>query len=214
LFRPGGLSAGFNRDRPGIVHRLDKETSGVLLVAKTDAMHAELARMFEQRTVEKKYLGVCFGERPKEHDGIDLPLGRNRREPIKRSVRTDGKNALTEYWLIEHLHGVSVMRFKPHTGRTHQIRVHCSSRGFPIVGDRLYGGGKEQMERIAVLDRPFAYKVFKCFDRHALHAYEIAFVHPQTKQPVRFFAPFPLDFESAFQAMGLPTSKILEKLSV
>ena len=208
LYRIKNLSSGSEGDRPGIVHRLDKETSGLLLVAKTDSMHGELAAMFALRTIDKNYIGICFGHRPDSHGSIDLALGRNRREPVKRSVRTDGKNALTEYWCLEHERGVSVMRFKPHTGRTHQIRVHCSSRGFPIVADTLYGGGHEQMERISVLDRPFAYKVFKCFHRHALHAYAIAFKHPFTKEPMHLIAPFPADFEDAFRVIGFDPSKI------
>ena len=202
LFHADHLSRGFENDRPGIVHRLDKDTSGVMLVAKTDAMHAALASMFSTRTIKKYYIGICFGVRPAVHGSIDMPLGRNRRVPIKRSVQIEGKNAVTEFWLLLHEHGVSVMRFRPHTGRTHQIRVHCSSSGFPIIGDQLYGGGKEQMEKISVLERPFAYKVFKCFNRQALHARAIVFSHPLLKKSMRIVAPFPVDFEDAFRLLG------------
>jgi 23S rRNA pseudouridine1911/1915/1917 synthase len=202
LYYGGGLSHGFENDRPGIVHRLDKDTSGAVLVAKTDAVHNDLARMFAERNIEKYYIGLCFGAMPENHGGIDLPLGRNRREPIKRSVRSDGKNAFTEYWMLKHDHGVSIMRFRPHTGRTHQIRVHCSNRGFPIIGDPLYGGGREQMERISALERPFTYKVFKCFNRHALHAHTIVFIHPALKEKMTITAPFPADFIDAFQLLN------------
>ncbi|HAJ79128.1 MAG TPA: RluA family pseudouridine synthase [Fibrobacteres bacterium] len=202
LYHGGELSHGFENDRPGIVHRLDKDTSGVLLVAKTDAMHNALARMFAERTVNKYYVGLCSGIVAENHGIIDLPLGRNRREPIKRSVRTGGKNAVTEYRLLSNSHGISILRFSPHTGRTHQIRVHCQSRGFPIVQDRLYGGDMERVEKIPVLERPLAYKVFKCFERHALHAHCIMFAHPATGRSMRIVAPFPEDFRNAFAVLN------------
>jgi 23S rRNA pseudouridine1911/1915/1917 synthase len=202
LYYADKLSQGFENDRPGIVHRLDKETSGVVLVAKTDTMHNALARLFAERHIEKYYIGLCFGAMPQNHGSIDLPLGRNHREPIKRSVQSDGKNALTEYWMLQHDHGVSIVRFRPHTGRTHQIRVHCSSRGFPIVGDALYGGGREQIERISVLERSFAHKVLKCFNRHALHARNVTFIHPVLNKKMTIIAPFPLDFLDAFRLLN------------
>lgn len=197
------LSHGFEVERPGIVHRLDKDTSGVILVAKTDAVHNSLARMFFDHTIEKYYCALCVGLRPAEHAVIDMPLGRNRRDPVKRSVQTDGKNAMTEYWLLRHACGVSVLGIRPHTGRTHQIRVHFSSHGFPILGDSLYGGGKSRVETLAVLDRPKAYKIYKCFSRHALHARRISFVHPCSQLPMTIVAPFPEDFLTAFEMLGI-----------
>jgi 23S rRNA pseudouridine1911/1915/1917 synthase len=201
MFRAGALSRGSESDRPGIVHRLDKDTSGVILVAKNDVMHARLARMFADRTIEKNYVGICAGLRPAEHGIIDLPLGRNRREPIKRSVQTDGKNAVTEFWLLAHACGVSIVKFRLHTGRMHQIRVHCGSRGFPVLCDPVYGGGKERIELLPVLDRPFAFKVYKCFTRHALHSRSVTFAHPANNKIMTLLAPFPKDFTAAFGVM-------------
>jgi 23S rRNA pseudouridine1911/1915/1917 synthase len=201
MYRAGTLSGGSEKDRPGIVHRLDKDTSGLLLVAKTDAMHSSLARMFADRTIEKTYIGICAGGRPAQHDTIDMPLGRNRREPIKRSVQSDGKQAITEYWLLSHTSGISILKLRLHTGRMHQIRVHCLSRGFPVLCDPVYGGGRERLEKLPVLDRPFAFKVYKCFTRHALHARTVAFMHPVLKKNMTISAPFPRDFEEAFRVM-------------
>jgi pseudouridine synthase, RluA family len=203
LYHIHSLSHGSEIERPGIVHRLDKDTSGVILVAKTDTAHNALAQMFFEHTVEKYYVAICAGLRPAEHASIDMPLGRNRRDPVKRSVQADGKNALTEYWLLHHSCGVSVLGIRPHTGRTHQIRVHFSSHGFPILCDPLYGGGRDRVETLAVLDRPMAYKIYKCFDRHALHARKISFVHPCTKAPMTLVAPYPLDFLAAFDVLGI-----------
>jgi 23S rRNA pseudouridine1911/1915/1917 synthase len=201
MYRAGTLSRGSEHNRPGIVHRLDKDTSGIILVAKTDAMHVELARMFAERAIEKTYIGICAGLRPAEHDVIDMPLGRNRREPIKRSVQIDGKKAVTEYWLLAHACGISVLKIRLHTGRMHQIRVHCQSRGFPVLCDPVYGGGKERINLLAVLDRVFAHKVYKCFTRHALHSRSVTFIHPGLKKIMTISAPFPGDFLDAFRVM-------------
>jgi 23S rRNA pseudouridine1911/1915/1917 synthase len=199
LYHVTSLSSGAGPDRPGIVHRLDKDTSGVVLVAKTDETHRQLARLFSAREIKKEYAGFCVGRRPDAHGSMGAPLGRSRRDPVKRAVRQDGKEALTEYWLLAHCCGISVMRFAPHTGRTHQIRVHCSAAGFPVLADVLYGGGKEALNRIPVLERPFAASVYKCFERHALHARSITFVHPHSHREQTISAPLPEDFNKALE---------------
>ena len=199
LYHVTSLSSGSAPDRPGIVHRLDKDTSGVVLVAKTDETHRRLARLFSTREIKKEYAGFCVGRRPDAHGSIGAPLGRSRRDPVKRAVRQDGKEALTEYWLLVHHCGISVMKFAPHTGRTHQIRVHCSADGFPVLADALYGGGKEALDRIPMLERPFASGVYKCFERHALHAQSITFVHPHTQKEMTIKAPLPEDFKKALE---------------
>lgn len=199
LYRDGTLSDGFSRERPGIVHRLDKETSGVLLVAKTNSVHHRLASAFMNRTIKKQYLAVCMGM-PGEHNGsIELPLDRSRREPVKRAVSMRGKQAKTDYSLIRHRCGISILRFSPHTGRTHQIRVHASAFGFPVCADTLYGGGKERILRIDPVDRPFAYSIYKCFTRHALHASSITLTHPVENTIISIHAPLPEDFMKAIR---------------
>jgi 23S rRNA pseudouridine1911/1915/1917 synthase len=204
------LSAGWGAGRPGIVHRLDKDTSGVLIVAKTDETHAALGRMFAAREIHKEYIGMCAGRRPQASGNISAPLGRSRRDPVRRSVRGDGKDALTEYVLLSHHCGISVVRFLPRTGRTHQIRVHASVSGFPVVADSVYGGGRDAAARVAPLCRPFAAGIYKCFTRHALHARRISFVHPGKNVPVSITAPFPEDFKKAlglFTEVGQPAGE-------
>lgn len=215
LHQVGTLADGSASDRPGIVHRLDKETSGVLIAAKTNSAHAALSAAFANRSVEKHYIGFCFGEPSEIHGSIDAPLERSRRDPLKRACSKSGKPSLTEYWLLRHKAGISAMYFKLHTGRTHQIRVHCSSRGFPILADSLYGGGKERLMRIAPLDRPFAASVFKSFTRQALHARYLAFTHPFTGLKLEIEAPFPSDFHKAmmyFSDQNLFASPLLTKM--
>lgn len=202
LHKVGTLSEGSGSDRPGIVHRLDKETSGVMIAAKTNSAHIAMAAAFADRLVEKHYVGFCFGEPSEIHGRIDLPLERSHRDPLKRTCSKNGKPSLTEYWLLRYRAGVSALYFKLHTGRTHQIRVHCSSMGFPILADSLYGGGKERLMRVAPVDRPFAAKVFKSFSRQALHARYLSFVHPFTGLRVHIEAPFPEDFNMAMIHFG------------
>lgn len=202
LYRIPDLPKGSSLDRPGIVHRLDKNTSGVLLVAKTPASHAALARAFATRTVKKNYLGFCLGMPPAVQGTIDIPIGKSRTDPMKYAPHADGKSSLTEYRMLSFKSGISLVRFMPHTGRTHQIRVHCSCNGFPIVADTLYGGGMERLNQITPCDRPFAQSVLKCFKRHALHARGITFRHPVTGNEMTVEAPLPADFGEALRLMG------------
>ena len=117
---------------------------------------------------------------------------------MQRVVRT-GKFAVTEYRLLAHRGKISAVHFMPHTGRTHQIRVHASYGGFPIVGDETYVGGFENVKKLPAMERPFAHQVLKCFERHALHAFRIRFAHPITGAPMDLRAPFPADFEAAIR---------------
>ncbi|MFP4164790.1 MAG: RluA family pseudouridine synthase [Chitinispirillaceae bacterium] len=202
LHRFGSVSNGFSEDRPGIVHRLDKDTSGALLVAKTNTAHTALAKLFSSRRIHKTYIGVCVGSRPADHEIIDMPISRSRRDPLRRAVNREGKAARTEYELLFHNCGISLVKFILHTGRTHQIRVHCSAKGFPIVQDSLYGGGKERVQRLPPLERPYAYSLFKSFSRQALHARSLKFSHPLTDKEVCIEAPYPCDFQKAMELLG------------
>lgn len=202
LYQIKNLSDGSESDRPGVVHRLDKGTSGVLIAAKTNRAHSALSSYFAARKIEKYYVGLCIGMVGKEHSMIDIPLHRSSRDPIKRAPCLNGKPAQTEYWLLEHSDGISALKFKLHTGRTHQIRVHCSAMGFPILADSLYGGNRERLLRINPAERPFAYSIFKCFKRHALHARSLSFTHPFTGEKVEILAPLPPDFCRAMDKFG------------
>lgn len=198
LYHVKTLSGGSSKDRPGIVHRLDKDTSGVIIAAKTDSAHSALSAYFAERKIEKYYVGLCIGMPEETHSLIDIPLGRSINDPLKRAPRiSGGKAAKTEYWVLGYQDGISAVKFNLHTGRTHQIRVHCSVKGFPILADSLYGGTKERLQRINPTERPFAYSIFKCFNRQALHARSLSFIHPFTNEKVMITAPLPQDFVNA-----------------
>lgn len=200
LFHMDSISSGSGKERPGIVHRLDKDTSGLIIAAKNDEAHNALAGLFADRNVKKEYTGFCIGTHPKDEDTIEGPIGRKKNDPIRYCVQKNGKEAVTEYKLLSHKSGISLLRFHPRTGRTHQIRIHCSHCGFPVVQDNLYGGGKKKVLNLQPLDRPFAYKIFGCFSRHALHARRLSFIHPFTRENISLEAPFPEDFQKAVEA--------------
>ena len=172
-------------DRPGIVHRLDRDTSGVMLVARTAAVLEGLARQFRDRTVEKRYLAVVRGRLAAASGTIDRPIGRHPRERKRMSVHSRrGRAAVTRWRVLERFRGATLVRLAPETGRTHQLRVHLAALGHPIVGDRVYGrpgrGGEGALT---------------CA-RQALHAEEIRFAHPVTGAPVVVRAALPQGLES------------------
>jgi 23S rRNA pseudouridine1911/1915/1917 synthase len=170
----GGLSSAGGELRPGIVHRIDKGTSGVLLVARTDAAHRSLAAQFATRSVEKTYLAVVQGE-PRDRGSIDLPIGRDPLHRTRMAARAGhGRSAHTEYRVLERFREFTLLEVRIGTGRTHQIRVHLASQGHPIAGDTVYGA-KPQPE----LGRPW------------LHAWRIAFDDPGSGQRVSVEAPLP-----------------------
>jgi 23S rRNA pseudouridine1911/1915/1917 synthase len=180
-----GLSGIGGADRPGIVHRLDRGTSGLMVVAKHDSSHAHLSRQFHDREVTKEYLALVWGA-PRQGEVINLPIGRDPRERKKMSTRASrGRPAITRVVDVERLGDVSLVRVAIGTGRTHQIRVHLSERGHPIVGDALYGGVRrrvtQKMSVVGTLDRPF------------LHAARLEFAHPRDGRRLAFEAPLPED---------------------
>ena len=184
-------------DRPGIVHRLDRETSGLLIVAKTDAAHRALAAAFARREIRKTYVALVWGRPAPPEGAIDLPIGRSRADPTKMSVRAPrGRAAVTLYRTIETLPGFALLEVDLVTGRTHQIRVHLTARHHPIVGDTRYGGRPWRSLRDGA-----ARSAVEGFDRLALHAARIAFVHPTTGRRVRFEAPLPPDFRNLLRVL-------------
>ena len=174
--------------RPGIVHRLDKGTSGVMVVAKHDVAHQELARQFHDREVEKQYVALVWGL-VQQRKRIDIPIGRDpvHREKISTRARR-ARSAVTRVTWARHVPGVSLLRIAIHTGRTHQIRVHLSAIGHPIAGDSLYGGVHrrvpQNLRAILRLSRPF------------LHAERLAFQHPRTAEYMEFTVPLPEDLRA------------------
>jgi 23S rRNA pseudouridine1911/1915/1917 synthase len=182
----GKLAPGGGPDRPGIVHRLDLETSGILVAAKTDAAHRELSRQFKDRETQKTYLAFVLG-RPKGQVGSwEGAIGRHPVHRQKMSVRTRGRPSRTDWKLLRSWPGASLLELKLLTGRTHQIRVHASAAGCPVAGDPLYGG-TSPLTRSAKIQRQL------------LHAHRLAFTHPRTGEYLSFEAPPPADF-AAFQS--------------
>jgi len=178
--------------RPGIVHRLDRGTSGLLVVAKDDETHRSLVRQFAGRTVEKEYLALVLGSPARPSGEIDSPIGRDPVHRQKMSVRAPrGREARTSWRVEERFDGAALLRVRIHTGRTHQIRVHLASIGHPVAGDAVYGGKRTLSSR-----RAAAREAYASLDRPALHAARLAFTHPATRERLTFEAPLPADLES------------------
>lgn len=171
------LAPGSNPLRPGIVHRLDKETSGVLLAAKTLQAHQKLIELFSSRSIDKLYLAICCN-RP-SNGTISAPIGRHPVHRKEMAILSDGREAKTEIQLVAFNDKLSLVTAKPFTGRTHQIRVHLKHLGAPVLGDPVYGNDRLNQ----LFDPP----------RHLLHAYRLSFDHPITKEPMRLCAPIPED---------------------
>lgn len=158
-------------DRPGLVHRLDRDTSGVMVVAKNEAARLSLARQFKDRTVEKGYLVLVQGKLTPTEGVIEAPLGRHPRQRQKRAVVAGGREARTRYRVLQHLGGFSLVEAWPETGRTHQIRVHFAAIGYPVAGDRMYG------VKVPFLSRQFVHARYLHL-RHPAHGRQLAFESP------------------------------------
>jgi 23S rRNA pseudouridine1911/1915/1917 synthase len=197
LFRVKDLSGVGGVLRPGIVHRLDRGTSGLLVVAKDDATHQDLGRQFASRSVEKEYVAVVLG-RPRRSTGtIDAPIGRDPVHRKRMSVRAArGRAARTTYSVTETLDGSALLRVRIHTGRTHQIRVHLASLGHPVLGDVVYGGRHVPASASAHLRQAVA-----SLSRPALHAARLAFAHPATGERVTFESPLPDDLQRLVESL-------------
>lgn len=188
-----GLSGVGGAERPGIVHRLDRGTSGVMVIAKHDRAHRELARQFHDREVRKEYVALVWG-RMAAGARIDRPIGRDPKHRRKMSSRARyAKAAETQVIDATYLGSVSLVRLTIGTGRTHQIRVHLADEGHAVVGDAVYGGARKRLppglEVLTALDRPF------------LHAASLSFAHPGSGDPVTFAAPLPADLTTALEAL-------------
>ncbi len=180
--------------RPGIVHRLDKGTSGVMLIAKNNEIHFELARQFHDRKVQKTYLALAYGRFKKNEGEIQSRLGRSRGDRKKISSKTrNGREAKTFYKILKQYENMAFVEVKPYTGRTHQIRVHLAEAGHPVVGDPLYGG-KQWIQKLS----PSLQEVVRKLDHQALHAWKLKFTHPVTKKEMEIEAALPPEFQKIF----------------
>jgi 23S rRNA pseudouridine1911/1915/1917 synthase len=196
LFHVDDLSGIGGELRPGIVHRLDKDTSGVMIVAKNDEAHRKLSSAWNTDAIRKEYLAIIYGT-PEHHRGtIDAPIGRHPTDRKKMAVVAGGRRAVTDYELVERLRYVSMLRCRLRTGRTHQIRVHLKHLGHPIVGDPVYAGPQWR----GIPDRRLQ-QLLASLNRQALHATRITFPHPRTGEIVTFESPLPDDLRSVLDAM-------------
>ncbi len=177
--------------RPGIVHRLDKDTSGVLLVAKNDLAHRQLELAFRWRTTDKRYLAVVYGNPRTDEGVVDAPIGRHPTERKRMAVVKEGRPSRTLWWVRERFSGLTLLECRPITGRTHQIRVHMAHIGHALVGDPVYAGRQWR----EVKDKKLA-QACRDFPRQALHAWKITIRHPRRGEAATFEAPLPADLEA------------------
>jgi 23S rRNA pseudouridine1911/1915/1917 synthase len=213
LHRLGRLSTGGDALRPGIVHRLDRETSGAMVVARNDRAHENLAEQFRSRNVRKIYLALVHGKMPRDSGTITLPISRDPRRRTRMTARAaKGRHARTDWRVIARLDRCTLVEAALHTGRTHQIRAHFAAIGHPVVGDTLYGaprdlpvpahpaGGRQAGlhaggRRLPLLERNF------------LHAARLGFAHPSTGEWVEVRAPLPRDLRVYFEQAGAASGR-------
>jgi 23S rRNA pseudouridine1911/1915/1917 synthase len=181
--------------RPGLVHRLDKDTSGLLVVAKDDAAHAALAAQFAERRIRRLYLALVWGVPDPPAGRVETWLGRDPRDRKRMAVRPEGQGrwAATNYETVEAFAHTALVRFRLETGRTHQIRVHALHLGHPLLNDATYGGDRIRAGPDSARRRPFFAHLFAAMPRHALHAHTLGFRHPATGQDLDFEVPLPED---------------------
>jgi 23S rRNA pseudouridine1911/1915/1917 synthase len=192
LYHFQNLSDFGGEGRPGIVHRLDKNTSGLLIVAKNNHIHAVLGKMFHERRIEKTYIALVHGRLARTEGSITTPIGRH--ATIRTRMATyasHGRSALTRYKVIEQFQDFSLIEVRLHTGRTHQIRVHLSALGHPVVGDDVYG---ERQNKNFV-------KKYGTLGRYFLHAVHLRFSHPRTGQELEFHSPLPLELRNLLKCI-------------
>lgn len=182
--------------RPGIVHRLDQDTSGIMIIAKNNNAHHNIADQFQNRSVSKTYIGVTWGEWKESEGVINSPIKRNRNDPTSYQVDLTGKSAETHYKILQFFRYMSLVEFYPKTGRTHQIRVHCQSVHHPIVHDMKYKGGFNRTKGFLPEVQKDLKNMIKQLGRQALHAKEISFHHPETNNVVKFEAEMPADMRA------------------
>ena len=174
--------------RPGIVHRLDKDTTGVMIIPFNEYAHWKIADQFKNRTIQKEYIALTWGEWVEDEGVIQNKLSRSKKNPLKYQSSMEGRLATSKFKLIKKGKYYSAINFFPKTGRTHQIRIHCSEKGFPIIGDELYGGGWKKLNEYLPEVQKRINKNISIQNGHYLHAKSISFIHPKTDKKVVFNA--------------------------
>ena len=187
--------------RPGIVHRLDKDTTGIMIIPLNKFAHWKISEQFKNRTIQKEYIALTWSKWNEESGIIDNILNRNKRNPIQFESSGSGKKALSHFKLIKSGEYLSAVRFFPKTGRTHQIRVHCKEFGFPIFGDELYGGGVKKSKEFMKDTRKKLENYYSLVQGHCLHAHAIEFEHPTSQKRVKFSVEPNKNFQSIYNAI-------------
>ncbi len=184
--------------RPGIVHRLDKGTSGLLVVAKNDSAHLKLSEQLKDKSLYREYVALICGHLPKKAGSIQAPIGRSLKDRKKMVVtKIKSKEAWTEFKVLKSYELCDLLQLKLKTGRTHQIRVHLSYLGHPVLGDPEYGGRAKWLASLSGNKKKMAQELLDLINRQALHAFKIGFIHPQTNQYQEFKSRIPLDISKA-----------------
>jgi len=196
------LSALNDEMRPGIVHRLDKDTSGLMVIAKTDSAHAKLAAQFSRRTIRREYWTIAWGEFKERRGFIQAPLGRSKSDRKKIAVVASGKQATTEYEVLERFAYLSLVRLRLLTGRTHQIRVHLAHIHHPVFGDPTYNGRKIVTGPRTQQQKDQVERMLKLISRQALHAKTIGFIHPATGKEMLFDSELPPDMKQVLSVLS------------
>ncbi|HCF65382.1 MAG TPA: RNA pseudouridine synthase [Clostridiales bacterium] len=171
--------------RPGIVHRLDKDTSGLIIVAKNDKAHINMSEQIKERNVKKTYIALVRGNVPEEEATINMPIGRSTKDRKKMAVTKNGKQAITHFKVLKRYSKYTLLEIKIETGRTHQIRVHMAEIGYPVVGDAVYSNGKNEFG----------------IEGQMLHAYKLEFMHPITNKHMELTVPLPQYFEEILKKL-------------
>ncbi len=197
--------------RPGIVHRLDKGTSGLLVVAKSESIHRKLTEQFSARTVEREYVSLVWGRFKETTGEISAPLARHPGDRKRFAVaRRGGKEAITTFRILETFRDTTLLALKLRTGRTHQIRVHLEHRGHPVFGDSTYGGGPKRLTALSGAKRKFYEESMALFSEFALHARTLGFVHPVTKKTLFFTREVPSYFAKLLILLRQDAEKSLD----
>lgn len=191
-----------NTGRPGLVHRIDKDTSGLLVIAKSENAMTDLAHQFFHHTIERTYLALVWGEPDADEGTVDAHVGRSAKDRKVMDAFPDGsqgKNAITHWKVLQRLRYVSLLQCNLETGRTHQIRAHMRYLGHPLFNDAMYGGDKIRKGTQFSKYKSFVQNCFDALPRQALHAMSLGFIHPITKEKLHFESPLPTDFQTVLE---------------